>query len=48
MTQERLAELTALHLRTVQKIEASDINVLVTTVQRIQGALRCPWHALLE
>jgi transcriptional regulator with XRE-family HTH domain len=27
MTQERLAELTDLHLRTIQKIEAGDINV---------------------
>lgn len=47
MTQERLAELTGLHLRTVQKIEAGDINVLITTVQRIQKSLKCPWEALL-
>lgn len=47
MTQEQLAELTDLHLRTVQKIEAGDINVLITTVQRLQRALRCRWEALL-
>ncbi|MBL9178189.1 MAG: helix-turn-helix transcriptional regulator [Verrucomicrobiaceae bacterium] len=48
MTQERLAELTGLHLRSLQKIEAGDINVLITTVQRIQKALDCPWPSLME
>jgi transcriptional regulator with XRE-family HTH domain len=48
MTQEGLAELTGLHLRTVQKIEAGVINVLITTVQRIQRALHCKWDRLLE
>lgn len=47
MTQERLAELTRLHLRTVQKIEAGDINVLITTVQRIQKTLGCAWESLM-
>ncbi len=47
MTQERLAELTELHLRTVQKIEAGSINVLITTVQRVQRSLACPWESLL-
>ena len=48
MTQEQLAEFTELHLRTIQKIEAGDINVLITTVQRIQIALHCPWERLLD
>lgn len=48
MTQERLAEMTGLHLRSLQKIEAGDINVLITTVQRIQKALGCPWPSLME
>lgn len=48
MTQERLAELTGLHLRSLQKIEAGDINVLITTIQRIQKALDCPWPSLME
>jgi DNA-binding XRE family transcriptional regulator len=47
ITQEQLAELTDLHLRTVQKIEAGNINVLITTAQSIQAALRCPWEKLL-
>jgi transcriptional regulator with XRE-family HTH domain len=32
ITQEKLAEKADLNLRTVQKIEAGDINILVTTV----------------
>ena len=48
ITQERLAELVDLNLRTVQKIEAGQINILITTVIRIQKALRCPWRSLLE
>ncbi len=35
-TQERLAELVDLNIRTVQKIEAGDINMLVTTALRMQ------------
>lgn len=47
MTQERLAELADLNVRTVQKIEAGDINVLITTAMRIQVALRCGLEAML-
>ena len=47
MTQERLAELADLNLRTVQKIEAGNINILITTVLRIHKALQCPWTRLL-
>lgn len=47
MTQERLAELVGLNIRTVQKIEAGQINVLVTTVLRVRKALDCPWNRLL-
>lgn len=46
MTQEWLSELT-LYLRTVQKIEAGNINVLITTVQRIQKTLNCTWESLM-
>jgi transcriptional regulator with XRE-family HTH domain len=48
VTQEKLAELADLNIRTVQKIEAGDINILVTTVLRIQKALKCPWDKLLS
>jgi transcriptional regulator with XRE-family HTH domain len=47
LTQEKLAELSELNIRTIQKIEAGQINVLVTTVIRIQKALGCPWNRLL-
>lgn len=47
MTQEKLAELTGLNPRTVQKIEAGDINILLTTLVRLQKALRSPWEQLL-
>lgn len=47
LTQEKLAELTDLNPRTVQKIEAGSLNILLTTVLRIQKALGCPWEALL-
>ena len=47
MTQERLAELSDLNLRTVQKIEAGNINILITTVLRIRKAIQCPWNRIL-
>jgi transcriptional regulator with XRE-family HTH domain len=47
ITQERLAEMVALHPRTIQKIEAGKVNILLTTVIRFQRALRCPWENLL-
>ena len=47
LTQEKLAELVDINIRTVQKIEAGQINVLVTTAMRIQKALGCPWNRLL-
>jgi predicted transcriptional regulator len=47
LTQEKLAELAGLHIRSLQKIEAGEINLLLTTVLRIKRALRCPWVKLL-
>lgn len=47
LTQEALAEKTELNIRTVQKIEAGHINILVTTLRKIQGVLGCKWDALL-
>ncbi len=47
ITQETLAERVDVNIRTVQKIEAGQINVLVTTAIRIQKALGCPWNKLL-
>ena len=48
LTQEKLAELAELHLRTVQKIEAGETNILITTAARIQKALDCDWFALMS
>ena len=47
MTQERLAELADLNPRTVQKIEAGDITILVTTLDRLRTAIGCDWRRLL-
>jgi transcriptional regulator with XRE-family HTH domain len=47
LTQEKLAELADLNIRTVQKIEAGELNVLVTTAIRLQRALKCSWERLL-
>jgi len=47
ITQDELAELVDLNIRTVQKIEAGNINVLITTAHRIQKALDCPWTRLM-
>ena len=47
VTQERLAELVDLNIRTVQKIEAGETNILLTTALRLQRALRCDWGSLM-
>jgi transcriptional regulator with XRE-family HTH domain len=47
LTQEKLAELADLNIRTVQKIEAGDLNILVTTLLRLRAALGCKWERLL-
>ena len=48
MTQEKLAEVTDLNIRTVQKIEAGQTNILITTAARIQKALACDWGKLMS
>jgi len=47
LTQEKLAELADLNIRTIQKIEAGELNVLITTAIRLQRALKCSWERLL-
>ena len=46
MTQEELAEKANLATRNLQKVEAGEINLLLTTAFRIQLALGCPWSRL--
>lgn len=48
ITQEKLAELTNLNVRTIQKIEAGQTNILITTAKRIQKAIDCRWESLLD
>ena len=47
ITQESLAALADLNIRTVQKIEAGQTNILLTTVLRLQKAIGCDWDALM-
>lgn len=42
ITQEKLAELASLNPRTVQKIEAGEVDILLTTILRLQRGLGCP------
>ncbi len=48
ITQEKLAELSDLNVRTIQKIEAGQTNILITTAKRIRKAVGCSWEALLD
>jgi transcriptional regulator with XRE-family HTH domain len=47
ITQERLAELADLNIRTLQKIEAGQTNILVTTALRLRKGLGCAWEQLM-
>jgi len=46
-TQARLAELADLTLRNVQRIEAGEMNALMTTVVRLRHALGCSADKLI-
>ena len=48
LTQEKIAERADLNIRSYQSIEAGELNVLVTTVMRIQKAIGCEWEKLLK
>ena len=47
LTQEKLGERADLNPRTIQKIEAGRLNILLTTIHRLQSALGCTWQQLL-
>jgi transcriptional regulator with XRE-family HTH domain len=47
LTQERLAEKAELNIRTLQSIEAGEMNLLVTTAMRLQKAMGCDWNDLM-
>ena len=46
LTQEQLAERSEIAARNLQKIEAGEINLRLTTALRIWSGLRCPWKRL--
>lgn len=47
LTQEKLAELADLNIRTLQKIEAGQTNILITTAARLRQALKCSLNDLI-
>lgn len=47
LTQDELAECAEIATRNLQKVEAGELNILLTTVLRIQAALKCPWKTLM-
>jgi transcriptional regulator with XRE-family HTH domain len=47
LTQDKLAELASISTRNLQKVEAGQLNILLTTAIRIQLALRCSWKRLM-
>ena len=48
LTQEKLAELMDVNPRTIQKIEAGKLNILLTTILRLQSSLGCSWDSLMR
>ena len=48
LTQEALAERAELAPRTVQKIEAGEITILISTLRRLRNAVECSYDNLLE
>ena len=47
ISQQRLAEIADLNIRNVQRIEAGELDVLLTTAVRIRKALDCPLDRLV-
>ena len=47
ITLESLAERANLNIRTLQKFEMGQSNVLITTVLRLRHGLGCSWDELL-
>jgi transcriptional regulator with XRE-family HTH domain len=47
LTQVQLAERASLAPRTLQSIEAGELNILITTLRRLRGALGCRYGELM-
>jgi hypothetical protein len=41
-------QLVGVNPRTVQKIEAGRLNILMTTLERLKVALKCDWDDLMD
>ena len=46
ITLEVLSEKADLNIRTLQRIEAGQTNILMTTALRLRKGLECPWEEL--
>ena len=47
LTQQQLAELADLNIRNVQRIEAGQVDVLLSTTARLKKVLGVEWNELL-
>ena len=47
LTQEKLAEMADLAPRVVQKIEAGQITILISTLRRVRKVIGCSYEKLL-
>jgi transcriptional regulator with XRE-family HTH domain len=47
ISQEKLAEAANLDIRSVQRFEAGEINIVLSSLIRIRKALGCKWSDLL-
>ncbi len=47
MTQQQLAELADLNIRNIQRIEAGEVDLLLSTAVRLRKAIGCPLDRFL-
>jgi transcriptional regulator with XRE-family HTH domain len=47
LSQERLAELTEIHTRFLQKVEGGQLGASLAVLIRLKKALKCSWDDLL-
>jgi transcriptional regulator with XRE-family HTH domain len=47
ITQEKLSEAANLDIRSLQRFEAAEMNVVLTSLIRLRKALGCKWEDLL-
>jgi transcriptional regulator with XRE-family HTH domain len=42
ITQKKLSEMSGLNIRTIQRVESGEMNILITTAIRLITAIGCP------